>query len=193
MSFILDALKKAEEARHPAGASSLGRVRVPRLAPHRARWPWMVGGAVLLALNMSAIAYLLWPRDADMVTSAPGDRPDAVAAPPPAVSARLPEANLPSRPQGPPRQPARHPAAGGAPPAPVARRPQSRPSPQARRRPPQWRARTCGNGRRGAGARDTSSGAPGPAVATFAPRPPGLEPAHDGPHNSSAASSARRQ
>ena len=37
MSFILDALKKAEEARHAAGASPLGGIRVPRLAPQRAR------------------------------------------------------------------------------------------------------------------------------------------------------------
>ena len=37
MSFILDALKKAEEARHPAAGSSLGRSpRSPSRAPSRA-------------------------------------------------------------------------------------------------------------------------------------------------------------
>ncbi len=33
MSFILDALKKADEARHPTASSSLGKIRVPRLTP----------------------------------------------------------------------------------------------------------------------------------------------------------------
>ena len=62
MSFILDALKKADEARHQTAPSSLGKIRIPRLAPRQARWPWVLGGAVLLALNAGVIAYVLWPR-----------------------------------------------------------------------------------------------------------------------------------
>ena len=56
MSFILDALKKAEEARHPAPTTALGRLRVPRLATRRARWPWAVAIAALLVVNAGLIA-----------------------------------------------------------------------------------------------------------------------------------------
>jgi len=73
MSFILDALRKAEEARHPTAVSPLGRVRVPRLVPHRVRWPWIVGGALVLAVNAGVLGYLLWPRDAGQTDN----RPDA--------------------------------------------------------------------------------------------------------------------
>lgn len=100
MSFILDALKKADEARHPAALSSLGKIRVPRLTPHRARWPWVVSGVALIAVNAGVIAYVVWPK-AVRVTAASRDPRPATAAVSPAPSARPPEAHLAARPSGP--------------------------------------------------------------------------------------------
>ena len=76
MSFILDALKKADEARHPATPSSAGKFRVPRLAPHTPRWPWMLAGIALLAVNAGLIGYIAWPRVVRM--AAPAPHPGAV-------------------------------------------------------------------------------------------------------------------
>jgi general secretion pathway protein B len=100
MSFILDALKKADEARHPTALSSLGKIRVPRLTPRHARWPWVVGGAALLAVNAGVIAYVVWPKAVSVTAPARDSRP-ATAAVSPVASARPPEASLPARPSGP--------------------------------------------------------------------------------------------
>ena len=100
MSFILDALKKADEARHPTASSSLGKIRVPRLTPRHARWPWVVGGAALLAVNAGVIAYVVWPKAVSVTAPARDSRP-ATAAGSPVASARPPEASLPGRPPGP--------------------------------------------------------------------------------------------
>jgi Type II secretion system protein B len=61
MSFILDALRKADETRHQATPSILGKLRVPKPVSQRAHWPWILGGAVLLAVNAGVIAYVVWP------------------------------------------------------------------------------------------------------------------------------------
>ena len=79
MSYILDALKRAEQHRGgPARA-----VRAPRAFPTEGaspRWPWLVGGAAGMAVLVITVAF--WPTAAPpppASTSAPADVP-AVAA-----------------------------------------------------------------------------------------------------------------
>ncbi len=77
MSYILDALKRAEQLRGgPARA-----IRAPRAFPAEGaprRWPWLVAGAAGMAVLVVAIA--LWPTTAPPVsTSAPAEVP-AIAA-----------------------------------------------------------------------------------------------------------------
>ena len=76
MSFILDALKKSESDRQRQSGPSLFEVKV---APPRRRLPvWAVAIAVLLAINVIVISWMLFRH-------APAQQP-AVATPPPAVS-----------------------------------------------------------------------------------------------------------
>jgi hypothetical protein len=93
MSFILDALKKAEETRQQATPSILGKVRVPKPIPRRPRWPWVLGAAVLLVANVGVVAYVLWPRGVALT-----ERPRDVSGPPPAVASA--SAEIPSRAAG---------------------------------------------------------------------------------------------
>ena len=60
MSYILDALRKSDEARRRGTSPILDRVRAPHEAPRR-RWPWMVAGAVLVAANLAVITWVLRP------------------------------------------------------------------------------------------------------------------------------------
>jgi|SRR5688572_19058057 len=79
MSYILEALKKAEEER---GASPRA-VPTPRALPPivSARWPWIAGGALALAVAGGAVA--LW-------TLGPSTRPVVATAPTPAAVAPRP-------------------------------------------------------------------------------------------------------
>jgi general secretion pathway protein B len=75
MSFILDALKKSESDRQRQNGPALFEVRV---APRRARFPlWAVAIALLLAVNLGIVLYLLLRHPAHEV---------AVAAAPPAAA-----------------------------------------------------------------------------------------------------------
>jgi hypothetical protein len=77
MSYILDALKKAERDRRGARVPSLGTMHaVPR--ERRPVWPWIVGGA--LAVNLLGVAALLLLRPA----------PEPVPATAPATVSSLP-------------------------------------------------------------------------------------------------------
>lgn len=95
MSFILDALKKADEARHPATPSSPGKFRVPRLTARSARWPWVLSGIVLLAVNGGVIGYLAWPRVLRVVAPARDPRPATAQSP------RASEVDAPAHPPAP--------------------------------------------------------------------------------------------
>jgi hypothetical protein len=110
MSYILDALKRAEQQRGaPArAAASLPRAIATELEP-RARWPWIVGGLAGLALIASAVAF--WPaREPTLTASAP---PIVSPAPPAAGSGALPTAGS----TGAPAVPSPAPRATGATPA----------------------------------------------------------------------------
>src|SRR5262245_31003042 len=105
MSFILDALRKADEARHSRTPSALGRLRVPRLPSDRARGPWVLGGSVLLALNAGLAAYTLWPGDTGVtaprdVRAASGSADVETARP--ADVDPAPRASVPGAPPNPP-------------------------------------------------------------------------------------------
>jgi len=123
MSYILDALKRAERDRHSARVPTLATVHSPA-PPGRARWLWVGGG--LLLVNVVLIAVLLL-RVAPV--AGPTTRTDSPAVPT-AASPETTAAHKPSEPQeaavskaalssGPSR------SAAGAP-APLAR---TRPSP----------------------------------------------------------------
>jgi general secretion pathway protein B len=58
MSYILDALKKADRERHLARVPTLGTVHSPAAAPRRRLWPWLVS-AVLVANAALAAALIL--------------------------------------------------------------------------------------------------------------------------------------
>jgi hypothetical protein len=76
MSYILDALKRAEQQRGGAGR---GVVRVPRAIPtqraSRGPWPWIAAAGVGLGAVIAAVA--LWPPAAPppRVTSVPSEAP----------------------------------------------------------------------------------------------------------------------
>src|SRR6266545_4471314 len=154
MSYILDALKRAEQQRGgPARA-----IRAPRAFPteaaSRARWPWLAGGAAGMAVLVAAIA--LWPTTAPLPpasTSAPEDvstiAAKAVTVARPAVgssdvsrAASAPAAPPAAEPRPSPVIDRRAPARV-APPAARSRRrscDRRRRRPSARRRRPRWRA-----------------------------------------------------
>src|SRR5687767_7955448 len=99
MSYILEALKKAEEER---GASPRA-VPTPRALPPivSARWPWIAGGALALAVAGGAVAlWTLGPSAGPVVATAP--RPAAVA-PRPATVELTPHVPPASRAESAPR------------------------------------------------------------------------------------------
>jgi len=74
VSYILDALKKAAEQRG-AGAAVLLRPSAPLARAGRfGRLPWVVAG-VLLAVNVAAVGYLLWPAPVVTPVSPPASPP----------------------------------------------------------------------------------------------------------------------
>jgi general secretion pathway protein B len=122
MSYILDALKRAEQQRGaPArGAASLPRAMATDFEP-RARWPWIVGGGVSVAALAVVIAF--WPaREVATPEATVARAPAPVATPratpiPAVVSSAPPAALAPPSPRAVPAPPS--PArAVGAPPAP---------------------------------------------------------------------------
>jgi general secretion pathway protein B len=89
MSFILDALKKSESDRQRQSGPSLFEVKVT--PPRRALPVWAVAIAVLLAINVVVISWMLLRRGQAPRTAAPQTRaaaaPAAVAGAPAAASA----------------------------------------------------------------------------------------------------------
>src|SRR6185369_17414896 len=87
MSFILDALKRAEQQRGAPtrAAASLPRAIATDFEP-RARWPWIVGG--LAGLVAIVVGLVLW--------SAREPVPVVVASKPPVATAPAPPAPTPA-------------------------------------------------------------------------------------------------
>jgi general secretion pathway protein B len=130
MSYILDALKKAERERHVARIPTLGTVhRVSASTPRPRRWPWIA--AVVVLLNAMVLAWFLRPGSAPAVK----ESADAIATP--ASSARPGVSVQPARPaeQAVPVTPPATPPVAVAPPPPTEARPprQSPPEPTAKR------------------------------------------------------------
>jgi hypothetical protein len=82
LSYILDALKRAERARHLTHVPTLATVHASA-HPTRPRWPW-VGGGVLL-VNAIVVMLLLHAAPVAGPTSTTSLAPRAVAPPPAAV------------------------------------------------------------------------------------------------------------
>src|SRR5262245_54691883 len=60
MSYILDALKKAEQSRHPRVVPTVDTVHAPPPpTPRRRWWPWALGGVGLA--NAAVLAFFLYP------------------------------------------------------------------------------------------------------------------------------------
>lgn len=87
MSYLLDALRKAEQERNLGQPPDLRALPPPSAERRGSRWPWIVGVAVLLIANGALAGWLLWPR-----TPAPQIAAPAMPAPPmnPVVSAPSP-------------------------------------------------------------------------------------------------------
>lgn len=91
MSYILDALRKAERERQVATVPTLATVHQPaKAAPHRL-WPWIVGAVVVA--NAAALAWLMGSTRTPDLSIPPGPESarsaPAVTTPPPAASPRL--------------------------------------------------------------------------------------------------------
>lgn len=122
MSFILDALKKAERERDLARVPSLSTVHVPVLTTGRRFGFWVAAGAVLVGGGLSI---WLW-------------RPSPPVAPPTAMTFRVQsETSLPASPADPSLAPTPARAVEIAPPAPVAPAPAGPVATQQRREPGQ--------------------------------------------------------
>jgi hypothetical protein len=92
MSYILDALKKAEQKRQLAAkVPTLGTVHrkpaTPRATLRVSPWPWIAGAVILV--NVSIVTWLLWPSGQPADGTRPA--PTIATAPAPAVPARPPE------------------------------------------------------------------------------------------------------
>src|SRR5215475_5491931 len=79
MSYILDALKKAERDRHIAQVPTLATVHRPPAPAPTYRWVWVV--APIVVLNLAALAWFLWPA------TTPSPEPAVVAVAPAATPA----------------------------------------------------------------------------------------------------------
>jgi general secretion pathway protein B len=144
MSFILDALKKSETDRQRQNGPALFEVKV---APPRNGLPlWAIGLAVLLAVNLVIVAWVLLrrPATAEVATAAPAQAssspPQPLQPPPPMTTYQqprglgsqgyppqqqqapgVPQAGMPGAPQGQAMAPGPNtvPVGGTAPTAPV--------------------------------------------------------------------------
>lgn len=88
MSFILDALKKAESERSRKSGPVLMDVRIAAPRRRLPTWAWVLGG-VLLA-NLAVLAWLLLRVPQQEVTATVAATPVAVPAPPAAAAAAAP-------------------------------------------------------------------------------------------------------
>lgn len=95
MSFILDALKKSESERQRQGGPALFEVKV---APPRHRVaPWIALVAVLLAINLGVVGWLLGRSSSTHVPSTPIQTATAATAPAPtSASVAPPSGALPA-------------------------------------------------------------------------------------------------
>ncbi len=161
MSYILDALKKAEQERHQAKVPTLDTVHRTSWAPPRHLWLG-IGAAVALA-NAAVLIWLLVPGPMPPIDRS-ADSTVAPAPPPPAaVSAPAAPAAERAAPASPPEKAA---VVATAPPAPA---PASSEASASRRPPPERKPETTtkrGEGKPGA------SVALAPAAPTVEPRKP---------------------
>jgi general secretion pathway protein B len=125
MSYILDALKKAERDRPAATVPTLETVHQPPAGPARRLWPWV--GAILVLINAGVLIWLMGSGPM-RPTAIPAGSPATPAASAPAT---VTEPAVPARPADPaPRvSPSEPPAAvAAAPPPPSPPQPERTPA-----------------------------------------------------------------
>src|SRR5262249_45100561 len=121
VSYILDALRKAEQRRRrPARVPTLATVHRARATDRR--WPW-IAAAALVVVNVAVLAWLLRPAPStrELTAAAPSAPVAPPIPPPPAAPAAPPAARAPPAP-GAPAGPAPAPPPTPATPAPRAAR-----------------------------------------------------------------------
>jgi general secretion pathway protein B len=69
MSYILDALKKAERERHLARVPTLGTVHSPAAAPRRRLWPWVISAVLVGNAALGAALMLRAPAPMSVADS----------------------------------------------------------------------------------------------------------------------------
>ena len=167
MSYILDALKKAERDHHQAKVPTLETVHGTSWAPPRHLWLG-IGAAVALA-NVAVLIWLLVPGPMPSIDRSADSTVTPAAAPPAAVSAP----SAPPAERAGPASPAEKPPAVAAT-APAAPAPASSEAPASRRPPPEQKSETTT--KRGE-AKSGASVALAPAAPTVEPgKPRAVEP-----------------
>jgi general secretion pathway protein B len=148
MSFILDALKKSETDRQRQNGPALFEVRV---APPRNSLPlWAVGLAVLLAVNLVIVAWVLLRRPSGQDSSAETDAASHAASPQyAAAQSGNPQSAGPLQPMQGSQGPAGAQSQGFAPPAPYAAAPVSGTSPGGSVGQPAGMTQAAGMGQQG--------------------------------------------
>ncbi len=115
MSYILEALKKAEQQRELGSVPGIDAAQETPPSPRRSRWWWVLGG--LLLLNLALVAVLMWPAPAQRGAPVAGVGRDLPPRPPPAgADGRVDPAVAAVKPSPPLRSTA---AAAAPPPPPV--------------------------------------------------------------------------
>src|SRR5262245_48879194 len=129
MSYILDALKKAEQQRQREKVPTLATVHTAPVTPPRQYWPWVAAGVLLVNALVLVWFFFLRPTPTAVVETPP---PIATVPPPPTaavIPAPAPPASTPPAPSvatpspAPPLPPAASPAPSVATPAPAPVRP----------------------------------------------------------------------
>ena len=86
MSYILDALRKAERDRHLAHVPTLATIHTPAAARPARRWPWVLAAA--LALSIGAVVVVAFREERPDVYPLPSGSPEQRRSTTPTVVAR---------------------------------------------------------------------------------------------------------
>jgi general secretion pathway protein B len=180
MSYILDALRKAERDRGLPRVPTLATVHQPAAAPPRRRlWPWIAG--VVVFANAVVLAWLMSGTRAPELSARPAPEPSRTAPAP--VTSPAPPAPAPSRTAPAPASPAdADNVAAAGPPADERRRPPAEVRPEGATPP------LAGPARPEADIRPPAA----PAAAAKAPARPSVAPTAETPPPKRAAAAVRQ-
>ncbi len=115
MSYILEALKKADRQRHGVRVPSIETVHASAPARTRRLWPWVVAAA--LAGNAAVLAVIWWPTTGPVVIASSPESSPSPTPPPPVAAATERPVEPPPAPSAPAESRTPLPPAAPAPPA----------------------------------------------------------------------------